>query len=162
MMGEPRGAPLGSDMVVMGGHFGNIHVWGDRIYNTQRTKQIPPRKRKCFFSDESPTGLGTKYYIRRNCKVACYMDYVLYHCGCYLEFMVGLMSRKSTAGTAKFRNSVFQNTLTTYLHVVITVGVSCSACYGRAMRGTLVETSVRLRVRRSQGWTVTEIDHFRI
>lgn len=95
MMGEPRGAPLGSDMVVMAGSFGNINVWGDRIYNTQRTKTLEPSKRRCYFSDESTTGMGTNYYLRRNCKTACYMNHVVQHCGCYLEFMFGLMSRKS-------------------------------------------------------------------
>lgn len=95
MMGEPRGAPLGSDMVVMAGSFGNINVWGDRIYNTQRTKTLHPSKRRCYFADESTTGMGTNYYLRRNCKTACYMNHLVQHCGCYLEFMFGLMSRKS-------------------------------------------------------------------
>lgn len=92
MMGEPRGAPLGSDMVVMAGNFGNIHVWGDRIYNTLRTKSLDPQKRKCLFPDESSTGMGTNYYLRRNCKAACYLNHMVQHCGCYLEFMFGLMN----------------------------------------------------------------------
>lgn len=96
MVNEPRGAPLGSEMVIMGGTFGNINAWGDRIYNTPRTKSLDPRKRKCYFGDESPTGMGTNYYMRRNCKAACYMDYVVQKCGCYLEFMFALMSREWT------------------------------------------------------------------
>lgn len=95
MMGEPRGAPLGSDMVVMAGNFGNIQVWGDRIYNTKRTKTLNPKKRKCYFPEESTTGIGTNYYLRRNCKAACYLNHMVNHCGCYLEFMFGLMNRKS-------------------------------------------------------------------
>lgn len=94
-MGEPRGAPLGSDMVVMAGHFGNVHVWGDRIYNTKRTKALHPNKRKCYFPEESTTGMGTNYYLRRNCKAACYLNHIVNHCGCFLEIMFGLMSRKS-------------------------------------------------------------------
>ncbi|VVC27973.1 Epithelial sodium channel [Cinara cedri] len=92
MMGEPRGAPLGSDLVVMAGSFGNIHVWGDRIYNTNRTKRLDPKKRRCYFPDEQPTGMGTNYYLRRNCKSACYMNHVVQHCGCYLEFMFALQN----------------------------------------------------------------------
>lgn len=94
MIGEPRGAPLGSDMVVTAGSIGNVHVWGDRIYNTPRTKTLTPKKRRCLFADESSTGMGTNYYLRRNCKTACYMDHVIQHCGCYLEFMFGLMRSK--------------------------------------------------------------------
>ncbi|XP_050430726.1 pickpocket protein 19-like [Adelges cooleyi] len=96
MMGEPRGAPLGSDMVVMAGSFGNIHVWGDRIYNTKRTRMLNPKKRKCLFPDESGTGMGTKYYLRRNCKTACYMNHVLNYCGCYLEFSFALMTKNDS------------------------------------------------------------------
>lgn len=105
MVNEPRGAPLGSEMVIMGGTFGNINAWGDRIYNTPRTKSLDPRKRKCYFGDESTTGMGTNYYMRRNCKAACYMDYVVQKCGCYLEFMFALMSREWTrAFFARFRS----------------------------------------------------------
>lgn len=94
MIGEPRGAPLGSDMVVTAGSIGIVHVWGDRIYNTPRTKRLNPKMRRCLFADESSTGMGTNYYLRRNCKTACYMHHVIQHCGCYLEFMFGLMHRK--------------------------------------------------------------------
>lgn len=95
MLGEPRGAPLGSDMVVTAGSIGIVHVWGDRIYNTPRTKRLDPKRRRCLFAEESTTGMGTNYYLRRNCKTACYMNHVVQHCGCYLEFMFGLMRRKS-------------------------------------------------------------------
>lgn len=96
MMSEPRGAPLGSDIVVMAGTFGNVNVWGDRIYNTERTRTVDPRKRNCYFADEGPAGMGTKHYMRRNCKASCYMNHVIQHCGCYLEFMFALMSSEST------------------------------------------------------------------
>ncbi|KAE9526506.1 hypothetical protein AGLY_013154 [Aphis glycines] len=96
MIGEPRGAPLGSDMVVTAGSIGIVHVWGDRIYNTPRTKRLTPKKRRCLFADESSTGMGTNYYLRRNCKTACYMDHVIQHCGCYLEFMFGLMRQNDS------------------------------------------------------------------
>jgi hypothetical protein len=95
LMGEPRGAPLGSDMVVMAGNFGNINVWGDRIYNTHRTKKLKPKQRNCYFGDESPTGMGTNYYLRRNCRTSCYMFHMVKHCGCYIEAMFGLMKRKT-------------------------------------------------------------------
>jgi len=96
LMGEPKGAPLGSDMVVMAGNFGNINVWGYRIYNTQRTKRLSPNQRNCYFGDESPTGMGTNYYLRRNCRTACYMFHMVNQCGCYLESMFGLMKRKNS------------------------------------------------------------------
>jgi len=95
LMGEPKGAPLGSDMVVMAGNFGNINVWGDRIYNTHRTKRLSPKQRNCYFGDESPTGMGTNYYLRRNCRMACYMFHMVNECGCYLEAMFGLMKSKT-------------------------------------------------------------------
>ncbi|XP_050053642.1 pickpocket protein 19-like [Aphis gossypii] len=96
LMGEPRGAPLGSDMVVMAGNFGNINVWGDRIYNTHRTKKLKPKQRNCYFGDESSTGMGTNYYLRRNCRTACYLFHMINHCGCYVEAMFGLMKQNDT------------------------------------------------------------------
>ncbi|XP_060864321.1 pickpocket protein 19-like [Metopolophium dirhodum] len=96
LMGEPKGAPLGSDMVVMAGNFGNINVWGDRIYNTHRTKRLSPKQRNCYFGDESPTGMGTNYYLRRNCRMACYMFHMVNECGCYLEAMFGLMKKNDS------------------------------------------------------------------
>ncbi|XP_022173790.1 pickpocket protein 19-like [Myzus persicae] len=96
MIGEPRGAPLGSDMVVTAGSIGIVHVWGDRIYNTNRTRSLNPKERRCLFADESSTGMGTKYYLRRNCKTACYLNHLVKHCGCYLEFMFGLMHQNDS------------------------------------------------------------------
>lgn len=127
MIGEPRGAPLGSDMVVTAGSIGIVHVWGDRIYNTNRTRSLNPKERRCLFADESSTGMGTKYYLRRNCKTACYLNHLVKHCGCYLEFMFGLMHRKYIVLKVK------------KCHVKI---INAKSIYGVGLNLTLNETNI--------------------
>lgn len=68
------------------GQYGNINVWGDRIYSTERLRNIDPQKRQCLYSDEAKA-LGLPYYLRQNCKIDCYKYHTYKYCNCTPDFM---------------------------------------------------------------------------
>ncbi|KAI5753622.1 hypothetical protein M8J77_001895 [Diaphorina citri] len=86
LIGEPRAFTFGTDMIVSSGSFGDISVWGDRLYSQPRLRSMPLERRKCLFMDEAKS-LGRQYYLRQNCKVECYEKYVHRFCNCTLQFM---------------------------------------------------------------------------
>ena len=68
------------------GQHGLIHIWGDRIYSTERLRNLNPAIRHCLYADEE-TALGLPYYLRQNCKAECYKDHVYKYCNCSPDFM---------------------------------------------------------------------------
>ncbi|KAI5712158.1 hypothetical protein M8J75_006316 [Diaphorina citri] len=53
LIGEPRAFTFGTDMIVSSGSFGDISVWGDRLYSRPRLRSMPLERRKCLFMDEA-------------------------------------------------------------------------------------------------------------
>ncbi|XP_065222143.1 pickpocket protein 19-like [Planococcus citri] len=70
-VGEPRSFVMGGEITVAAGQYGNVHIWGDRLYSTDRLRLMDSRKRQCLYSNED-TALGLEYYLRQNCKMDCY------------------------------------------------------------------------------------------
>uniref|UniRef100_A0A8D9E627 Pickpocket protein 19 n=1 Tax=Cacopsylla melanoneura TaxID=428564 RepID=A0A8D9E627_9HEMI len=53
LIGEPRAFTFGTDMIVSSGSFGDINVWGDRVYSRPRLRSMTLDRRKCLFMDEA-------------------------------------------------------------------------------------------------------------
>lgn len=77
---------MGGEIVVPAGQYSYVHVWGDRIYSTERLRSRNSNKRHCIFEDED-VALGLPYYLRQNCKTDCYKYHTYKYCNCSPDFM---------------------------------------------------------------------------
>lgn len=94
-VGEPRSFVMGGEITVGAGQYGNVHIWGDRLYSTDRLRLMDSSKRQCLYSNEAKA-LGLAYYLRQNCKMDCYKFHTYKYCNCTPDFIFFEVNSKFT------------------------------------------------------------------